>query len=53
MTDDFIKQQETMRDAIQLAIYYCEEHIESTDSSWTRQGLETHLEKFKELLKII
>lgn len=43
--------EELIKSAIQLAIYYCEEHIQTEDSSWTVSGLREYLNSFTELQK--
>ena len=42
---------ETVKDAIQFAIWRCEEQIEKGVDGWTKQGLEEHKEKFEKLLE--
>ena len=44
---DYNKQSQ-IKQAIEIAISYCEEHIPTTDS-WSRQGLESLLINFKDL----
>ena len=40
--------QEQIKSALEMAISYCKDNIESTDS-WSREGLENHLKTFEDL----
>ena len=46
------EKEEVLKDAIQMAIFYCEEKIPITDS-WSAQGLKEHLENLKQFQKEI
>lgn len=48
---DYTKQQE-IKEALEIARYYCEDNIPKVDS-WSKQGLEVHLLKIEDLIKNI